>query len=1081
PEPASGPAAALAGYTRLHILSFERLASFVFDRLNLPPPRMLSEEGRLMVLRALIARRRKELKLFRASARLTGFAQQLSEALHELQRQQLAPESLAQLAAQLPPGSGLALKLQDLAVLLSDYLDWIRERGLQDGDSLLAAAAEALGDGVAAPPVIDGLWLDGFAEFSPHELGLLAALLPHCRNATLAFCLDGPADPGTSWLSHWSLAQRHFEECRRRLSLIPGATLKTEILERDAAHNRFAACPALARLELCWADDAVASSGAPAPPGSAALRFAACANAEAEAALAAGEILRFARAGGRFREASVMVRNLESYHHAVRRVFGRFGIPFFLDRREAVAHHPLAELTRSALRVVSGRWQREDWFAALKTGLVPADERDIDRLENEALARGWNGDAWQEPLPELDDPALRDRLERVRLQVLPPFQALALRIAAAKDAPTGPELAAALREFWNELDIAAQLDRWSESAATPEDAAPASVHATVWEQMNRWLENLELAFPRERLKLRDWLPVLESGLSQLTVGLIPPALDQVLVGAIDRSRNPDVRLAIVLGLNEGVFPAQPHGLALLTESDQSELEQRGLALGLTARRHLGRERYLAYIACTRPRERLVLTCSESDPDDQPLNPSPFLSRARQLFPSVPFEIVPAAPDWRDSEHASELLPHWLTLVDGGALPPGAERLAALPGLSDALERVGELRAGAGDERLSPAWAERLYGPVLRTSVSRLEQFAACPFRFFVHSGLRAEERKLFELDVREQGSFQHDVLRLYHEKLVSEGRRWRDLEPPAARERIGSIAAALVANYRQGLLQASEEARFTARMMTESLQDFIEVLTGWMRSQYQFDPVAVELVFGGDGAGAGAGRYDLGGGHLLQLFGRIDRVDLCRREDGSADVVVLDYKSSRRKLDAALMAHGIQLQLPVYLEMLRRWPDPEQSFGAARLVPSGMFFVKLRGDYPGGKTRREALDNRDEERRLAYRHLGRFDSCVLHSLDSREGAASGDQFAYRLNKSGSLHKGSRDPMERADFLALLDRAAERVREIGQAVYGGDVRLDPYRHAGETACETCDYAAICRVDRWTQVFRVLKDTAAEVEE
>ena len=57
--------------------------------------------------------------------------------------------------------------------------------------------------------------------------------------------------------------------------------------------------------------------------------------------------------------------------------------------------------------------------------------------------------------------------------------------------------------------------------------------------------------------MRDWLPVIEAGLANLTVGVIPPALDQVLIGAIDRARNPDLRLAFVLGLNEGVFPATP--------------------------------------------------------------------------------------------------------------------------------------------------------------------------------------------------------------------------------------------------------------------------------------------------------------------------------------------------------------------------------------------------------------------------------------------------------------------------------------------------------------------------------------------
>ena len=75
--------------------------------------------------------------------------------------------------------------------------------------------------------------------------------------------------------------------------------------------------------------------------------------------------------------------------------------------------------------------------------------------------------------------------------------------------------------------------------------------------MNLWLDNVALAFPNEPLSLRDWLPILEAGLANLTVGVVPPALDQVLIGAIDRARNPDLRLALVLGVNETIFPAAP--------------------------------------------------------------------------------------------------------------------------------------------------------------------------------------------------------------------------------------------------------------------------------------------------------------------------------------------------------------------------------------------------------------------------------------------------------------------------------------------------------------------------------------------
>ena len=86
-----------------------------------------------------------------------------------------------------------------------------------------------------------------------------------------------------------------------------------------------------------------------------------------------------------------------------------------------------------------------------------------------------------------------------------------------------------MRELWSDLKVEPTLERWTLDEEKSAIRNPQStIHQTVWDQMNAWLDNIALAFPREPLPLRDWLPVLEAGLASLTVGVIPPALDQVL-------------------------------------------------------------------------------------------------------------------------------------------------------------------------------------------------------------------------------------------------------------------------------------------------------------------------------------------------------------------------------------------------------------------------------------------------------------------------------------------------------------------------------------------------------------------------
>ena len=275
-------------------------------------------------------------------------------------------------------------------------------------------------------------------------------------------------------------------------------------------------------------------------------------------------------------------------------------------------------------------------------------------------------------------------------------------------------------------------------------------------------------------------------------------------------------------------------------------------------------------------------------------------------------------------------------------------------------------------------------------------------------------------------------------------------------------------------MRDSAQARFEARAMTESLQDFVEVIVMWSRGQYDFEPAAAELEFGGRDKPETAWELDLGGGHRLALRGRIDRVDLCRTSEGGAWCVVMDYKSGGKKLDAILVEHGVQLQLPAYLNALRHWPRTREQFGVERLVPAGVFFVNLRGRFESSKTRDEILDL-DAARKLAYRHTGRFDADVLPKLDRTRTA---DQFNYRLKNDGSLHKGSVEAMPRAEFEEWLNRAESKLEDMGRAIFKGEAKVDPYRKGSETPCDYCDFKAVCRIDPWTHHYRVLRAATKE---
>jgi ATP-dependent helicase/nuclease subunit B len=295
--------------------------------------------------------------------------------------------------------------------------------------------------------------------------------------------------------------------------------------------------------------------------------------------------------------------------------------------------------------------------------------------------------------------------------------------------------------------------------------------------------------------------------------------------------------------------------------------------------------------------------------------------------------------------------------------------------------------------------------------------------------------------------------------------------PAEARERVGRIAGGLMAGYREGLLRDSAQTEFTARVLTRALQDFIEVLVGWMHTRYRFDPAAVELDFD-EGGKVPAWRLSLSGGQELLLRGRIDRVDLWRVPGAdTALCVVIDYKSSQKKLDPLLLEHGVQLQLLSYLNVLQQWPAPKSLLGVSRLVPAGVFYVNLRGGSVAGDSR-AALANATAARKEAYRHTGRFKASALRELDA-SGDARGEQFNFRLKNDGSLHASCAEALMPVDFAALLARVEAQLRGMGERIFAGEAKVDPYRKGTTTPCEFCDYAHVCRIDPWTHEYRVLR--------
>jgi ATP-dependent helicase/nuclease subunit B len=1110
----------LGGYWRALVLSFRRLAYQVLLETGGPTLPPLEAAGKQMVLRSILRQRGDDLRLFGQSARQRGFIERLAVTLGELRSYGHWAERLrAELARLGTRGEGdtlLAAKIHDLAIVIEEYEKFLAGRYV-DPDCHLDVVAGLL----ANKNRFHGarVWVDGFASLTGQEERLLAALMRVAAETKIALCLDpqmrgerqeARGENEDSDLSMFALLRETHQRLTEMARADGHRILPPLLLPEPDQPTRFSRTPALAHLEQ--------HLFTPAPPNqhSASLEsernsqfeipnpksvvLTAAADQRCEVRDAACEILRLCREEGfRFREIALVTRDLTPYRALIETVFNDYEIPHFLDVRRDVAHHPLVELVRSALAVVARRWSSQEIIRYAKTDLVALDRAAVDQLENYVVAHGIEGDAWHsgEPWRFHRRYSLGEETEIVEEKIV------LQQINAWRDSLVGPlrrfdkaarrenatllDISRALYGLLEDLAVADRLEQWAGEAEREGRLADADEHRQVWDAVVSLLDQAVSALGRETVSLDEYREIIEAGLEGIRLRMVPPALDQVLVGSIERSRHPEIRAAFVLGMNERVFPMPQTQDVIFGDRERDLLERDGLKLGPVSEKRLLHEQFLAYIAFTRASERLYVSYANADPMGKVLHPSPYLDDLKRCFGNLAERRV-------EREEPLDRVAHWRAALAGLAagLRPGEARghrqdassteratWMALYGemrrdgrLCEALaRRVGGL-AYENRARLSKPVAQRLYGGRNESSVSRLECFAACPFKHFARYGLALEERLRFRLEHFDLGLLYHAVLKDVYERLsqgkpLDWGRVGLDRAVAAVEEAVERLAPQL----RDEILLSSGRHRYLLDAARAALTTFVHVLVASSQRD-GFSQAAAEVGFGlGEGNRYGPLEIVLDEGERLLLRGRIDRIDVGRSDPQVVRIV--DYKSHTRQFQPNELAHGLTLQLPAYLLAVERGAAGR---GKRPTVAGALYIPILRGVSsvaPGEVASDEAAETVDLK---AWKARGLFDFRWAALFDADVAAAGGWSPVVALGvKKKSLEPydwNSHDALAPGMLEELLRWTERKIAEFGRAILSGDIAVSPYLLGNLRPCTWCEFRSVCRFDGRREPYRRL---------
>ncbi|NLW17106.1 MAG: helicase-exonuclease AddAB subunit AddB, partial [Firmicutes bacterium] len=567
------------GIMRARVVSFQRLAYQMLHEVAGAARVQVGELGRHMIIRRVVEQHKQELRTFYRAAQQPGFVRKLAELISELKSCQITPADLTALleaqADRLTPT--LQNKLHDLALLCNHLAEQYGDTYLDTGDCL-----NLLAENLAKSPSLAGsqIWLDGFNGFTPQEYAVIAQMLLACPQVSVSLTMPPQllrhrVRDDHVFYSPWETAHRLMQ-----LASDLGVAIAPPVVPAEQ-NLRSQTNEALQYLERNYFNPLARPY--PEPPEK--IKVVAAGNRRAEVEAAAAEILRLCREENyRYRDISITLRDFADYDYLLTTVLTDFGIPHFLDRKRKVDQHPALELVRSALETVLENFLYEPVFRCLKTDLFPCQRDAIDLLENYVLAMGIRGSSsWLDnkdwiPPQDMTDSGAGEAINTARRMVATHLGQLA---QALKEGTTARDYTVALYNFLDGLQVESQLLAWAEKAANEGELEAASLHTLVWSALVGLLDELVAGVGQEELPLAEYARIVDSGLEAIELGLIPPELDQVIITSLGRSRNPEVKAALVLGVSEGVLPARTVEDGLLTEHERQQLASCNLELGLS--------------------------------------------------------------------------------------------------------------------------------------------------------------------------------------------------------------------------------------------------------------------------------------------------------------------------------------------------------------------------------------------------------------------------------------------------------------------------------------------------------------------
>ena len=639
------------GIMNIDVLSFGRLAHRVFEEVGQDDRTVLDDEGKNLILRKIAGNYEDELTVLKGNLKKQGYISEVKSVISEFTQYGVDFERLDEFMESINPDSCLYYKLKDIRKVYEGFEDYLSEKYITKEEML-----DVLSDAVPRSNILKGsvVALDGFTGFTPVQDRLLGELLKVCGKVMITVEMDEREDP---------FVYRHpyqlFALSKKMTASLVEIARDTKTEVEDPVYlyqkplKRFEHNPELAFLEselFRYSGKQYRQKDEPGKDGpgkdgpegkqngcAGAVSLHEARNPRAEAQYAAEGIRYLVREKGyRYRDIAVITADMNVYADALEKACSLFDIPVFMDHKKSILLNAFVEYLRSLLAMAEENFTYDSVFRFLRTGLCGFTDEEVDRMENYCLALGIKGykkwqQAWVRQTSEAGEAELQE-LNHLRVRFVEKIQSLMFVMKQRKK--TVRDVTLAVYEFISKEKMQEQLGEMEREFQEKGELALAKEYAQIYRIVLELFDKFVELLGDEQISLKEYCDLLDAGLEEAKVGVIPPSLDQVVIGDVERTRIKNIKALFFVGANDTLLPGNAGAGGLLSERDREQFLSGDIALSPGPKEEAYIQKFYLYMNLTKPSEYLYLSWSKVSGDGKSLRPAYLISDVRRLFPGL---------------------------------------------------------------------------------------------------------------------------------------------------------------------------------------------------------------------------------------------------------------------------------------------------------------------------------------------------------------------------------------------------------------------------------------------------------------